>query len=69
MAKKKPQQPPKTAEELLARYAEGERDFIGANLSGANLSGANLSGAELRNAKLSKARLSGADRADSQVGP
>ena len=34
-----------TRAELERRYAEGERDFRGANLSGADLSGANLSGA------------------------
>jgi 2-iminobutanoate/2-iminopropanoate deaminase len=50
------------AEELLKRYAVGERNFheadlcwailSGANLSGANLSGANLSGADLSDANL-----------------
>jgi len=59
-----------TAAELLDKYANGERDFSGANLSGvdlynanligANLSGANLSGADLYNANLIGANLSGA---------
>jgi GTP-binding protein len=60
-----------TAEELLAAYAAGERNFsgadliganlIGANLIGANLIGANFSGADLRDANLNKADLSGAN--------
>jgi uncharacterized protein YjbI with pentapeptide repeats len=41
-----------TAQALLAAYAAGERNFIGADLSGADLSGANLSGADLREANL-----------------
>ena len=49
-----------TALELLQRYAEGERDFQGANLSGADLQGANLSFANLSNANLSDANLQGA---------
>jgi uncharacterized protein YjbI with pentapeptide repeats len=54
------------AEELLKRYAKGERDFFKANLreanlGGANLSGANLSGADLREANLREANLRGAD--------
>ena len=58
-------------EELLERYAKGERyfsyanlrhaDLRGANLSGANLRGANLSGANLSGANLSGANLSGAN--------
>lgn len=31
-----------TPEELLQRYAAGEQDFKGVDLSGANLSGINL---------------------------
>jgi hypothetical protein len=60
-----------TAEELLAAYAAGERNFSGADLSGADLSGADLRGADLSRANLShanlfkanlfKANLSGAD--------
>ena len=51
-----------TAEELLAAYAAGERDFSGANLQGADLSGAdlykaNLSGANLRGANLDRATI------------
>ena len=60
------------AQELLRRYAAGERDFSKArlrgimldmtdlkdiNLSGADLSGADLSGADLSGANLSGARL------------
>jgi len=36
-----------TAEELLAAYAAGKRDFSGANLYGAKLNFADLSGANL----------------------
>ena len=36
-----------TRDELLSRYADGERDFTGADMTDANLSGANLSGAVL----------------------
>lgn len=65
-----------TAEELLQRYAAGDRDFsglnlmrlnfggnypLGANLSGINLSGANLSESDLTKIDLSEANLSGAD--------
>ncbi len=56
-----------TAEELLQRYAAGQRDFQGVNLSeeilswadltGANLSGANLSGVVLNWANLSQVKL------------
>lgn len=53
------------AKELLARYAAGERKFIGADLNGADLSDANLSEADLtcvnlRNANLRNANLSNA---------
>jgi len=52
-----------TAQELLAAYAAGERNFSGADLSGAYLrkailDEANLSGANLRNADLFGADLS-----------
>jgi hypothetical protein len=46
-----------TAEELLARYEAGERDFTGVDLSGVNLNGANLSGINLGYANLSRASL------------
>jgi len=49
-----------TRQELLQRYAAGERDFHGADLSGADLSGANLTGANLSGANLSGANLTGA---------
>jgi uncharacterized protein YjbI with pentapeptide repeats len=55
-----------SAEELLKRYAAGERDFSGIklgnadfreiNLSGAYLRGINLSGADLRGINLSNIR-------------
>lgn len=45
------------AKELLARYAAGERKFIGADLNGASLKCARLCGANLRNANLSDANL------------
>lgn len=48
-------------EELLKRYAAGERDFAGLNLCEVNLSRVNLSGVNLSNAILSIANLSGAN--------
>jgi uncharacterized protein YjbI with pentapeptide repeats len=36
-----------TAEQLLAAYAAGERNFVGIDLSNANLSNANLINANL----------------------
>ncbi|MGA9380579.1 MAG: pentapeptide repeat-containing protein [Phormidium sp.] len=48
-------------EELLSRYANGERNFEAINLSEAQLSGVNLSGANLSKANLSIANLSRAD--------
>ena len=55
-----------TATELLERYANGDRNFVGAylrraDLREANLSGGNLSGADLSGADLSRADLSRAD--------
>ena len=49
------------ANELIQRYADGERDFSGANLSEANLYEANLSEADLSGADLGRADLSGAN--------
>ncbi len=54
------------ADELLKRYATGDRDFTGANLArvkliGANLVGAKLWGANLSGANLAKAKLWGAN--------
>ncbi len=54
-------EPPKSAEELLERYAAGERDFEGVNLNGANLMGSNLSGADFSEANLIGANLIGAN--------
>lgn len=48
-------------EELLKRYAAGEREFTGINLCEANLSRVNLSGANLSQANMSIANLSGAN--------
>ena len=48
------------AQDVVCRYADGERNFIGANLSGADLSGAYLIGANLRGAYLIGAYLRGA---------
>ena len=47
--------------ELIEKYAQGVRDFSGANLRGANLRGANLREADLYEADLSGADLRGAD--------
>ena len=46
--------------DILKEYAEGKRDFTGANLRGADLRGADLSGAYLSGADLRGAYLSGA---------
>ena len=53
--------PPRSAEELIRRYGEGERYFSGANLFRADLSRAHLSDATLFRADLSGANLSRAD--------
>jgi hypothetical protein len=50
-----------TREELLNKYANGERDFAGANLAYANLAGAYLAGANLTGAYLARADLTGAN--------
>ncbi|UBF23910.1 pentapeptide repeat-containing protein [Kovacikia minuta CCNUW1] len=49
------------AEELLKKYAAGDRNFPGVNLSEANLTGASLSNVNLTGANLSVANLSGAN--------
>jgi hypothetical protein len=49
------------ASELLERYAAGERNFIGADLSGADLSDAKLSDVDLTGAILKNASLRNAD--------
>jgi uncharacterized protein YjbI with pentapeptide repeats len=51
----------KSAQELVRRYAEGERDFVLAQLTGAELVGAQLCEADLSGAKLAGARLCKAD--------
>lgn len=56
-----------TREELLRRYAAGERDFRGADLRGANLRGADLRDANLRWADLTDADLRGADLTDADL--
>ena len=50
-----------TRDELLSAYAEGRRDFSGANLEGANLAGAILRGANLAGAILRGANVEGAN--------
>lgn len=50
-----------TAEELIERYAAGERDFSGSDLRGVDLSEAELRGIDLSGANLRQANLSGAD--------
>jgi uncharacterized protein YjbI with pentapeptide repeats len=70
MAEDSPE-PPQSAQELLSRYAAGEREFgaamvigadlRGASLRGASLIGANLSRADIRGVRLIGANLRGAD--------
>jgi uncharacterized protein YjbI with pentapeptide repeats len=55
------------AEELLALYEEGERDFQGVDLSGADLSDANLVRADLGDANLNEANLVRADLSGSNL--
>ena len=57
-----------TAEELLERYAAGERNFSGADLKGADLRGTNLSPINFENANLRNADLSGAIMHASMIG-
>jgi len=54
-------QRPKDAQELLKRYAAGERYFANASLPVADLSGQKLSGADLSGANLRGANLRGSD--------
>ena len=56
-----------TAEELLKRYTEGERDFSGVNLSGINLRGVTLTEVNLSGANLHSTDLSGADLRDAYL--
>lgn len=56
-------------EELLEKYAAGERNFAGAILRGANLRGAILTGADLRGAILTDADLRGAILPHFQICP
>lgn len=46
------------ADELLAKYAEGQRKFQAEKLAGIDLRGADLSGIDLQNADLTGADLS-----------
>ncbi|GGA35792.1 pentapeptide repeat-containing protein [Okeania sp. KiyG1] len=48
------------AEELLKRYADGERDFSGIKLTRSKLRGANLKGINLSHATLTEVKLQGA---------
>jgi hypothetical protein len=61
------EEPPKSAEELLRRYAAGERDFLRASLPGANLDGTNLRGANLSGANLYGTNLYDADLSDANL--
>ena len=72
------QEPVVSAEEFLRRYNEGERDFIGINLSGADLSGksfdsklnlsnANFNGANLSGSSLQSVDLTGAKFRDTNL--
>ncbi len=61
-----------TREELLKRYADGERDFLNANLSKADLKTtylfrSNFNGANFSEADLSQAQLTGADLAKTNL--
>jgi uncharacterized protein YjbI with pentapeptide repeats len=61
-----------SADELLRRYGQGERDFENAELKQghlrrANISGANLAGAHLRGADLCWANLTGANLAGAKL--
>jgi uncharacterized protein YjbI with pentapeptide repeats len=61
------------AEELLRRYAAGERDFRGVNLrgqsfKGKDLSGANFSEADIRGANFTNAKLTGANFSGGKAG-
>ncbi|GAX43398.1 rfrA pentapeptide repeat-containing protein [Tolypothrix sp. NIES-4075] len=47
-----------TVEELLKRYAAGERDFRSTTLKGMDLSGANLPGINLNQANLAESNPS-----------
>ena len=57
-----------SADELLRKYAAGERNFRRANLRGAELEYADLSAADLREANLSAADLGGADLSAADLG-
>jgi uncharacterized protein YjbI with pentapeptide repeats len=63
---------PMDAQELLAKYSQGQRDFIGLDLGecqliGASLADINLRGAQLNVANLSSADLSRADLSQAQL--
>ncbi len=60
-------EPPKSAEELLERYAAGERDFFGTELAGLNYKRANLYSANLAEAKFAEAHLEGAQLAGASL--
>ena len=50
-----------TEEELIQRYGDGDRSFVGADLRRADLQSADLRGADLRRADLRRADLQSAD--------
>lgn len=55
-----------TAQKFLEKYAKGERNFMGEDLTGADLTDADLTGADLEDANLTDANLTRANltRAD-----
>ncbi len=55
------------AEDVLKRYAAGERTFTAVNLNEVNLSGADLSSADFNGVNLSVANLSGANLSESNL--
>jgi serine/threonine protein kinase, bacterial len=60
--------PKPTAEDLLASYGKGKRDFTNHDLSLLNLAKADLSGANFHQAKLHKINLQGANLLNSDFG-
>ncbi|MBF2050413.1 MAG: protein kinase domain-containing protein [Leptolyngbya sp. IPPAS B-1204] len=60
--------PKPSAEDLLASYSKGKRDFTNHDLSLLNLAKANLSGANFHQAKLQKINLQGANLLNSDFG-
>lgn len=55
------------AEEILKKYADGERNFSGVNITEVNLSRANLTGIDFSDATLSIANLTGAKLSEANL--